>query len=639
MIEKMEFLRITGPKEDIDRVNEKYLMKYDMHMENVMTELSDVINIKPYVEVNPHKETLGKAENLMKMLEITEPAKEKEITLEEAIQITEEAYQKVEEINKEKENLENKKKHLEKLLEEIEPFRLLDYELHKILEFKFIRFRFGRIAHEYFLKFSKYGYENLNTVFYECDRDEKYVWGVYFVPDSIVTKVDAVYSSLHFERLYIADEYEGTPEEAYQGLLVKIEETRNELEALSEKTKQVLKDMKENVAVSYIKLKNYSDNFSIRKVAACTKEHGHGSVFFILCGWMTEKDAKKFLKEIEDDPKVFCMLDDGKEELTTKPPTKLRNPKILKPFEMFVSMYGLPAYNEMDPTLFIALTYTLIFGIMFGDVGQGAALVIGGAILYKVKKMNIAGIISIAGLWSVFFGFMYGSIFGNEELLQPVWRRPMDDIMSTLMISVCFGVVLILIAMILHIINGIKENNLESILFDPSGVAGLLVYGTVIVSVVLVFTGHTMPGTIMLGVLIGIPLICIILKEPLGRLLKKKRALEEGQGVAMFLIEALVEGFDVVLSYATNTISFVRVGAFALSHAGMMGVVFSLAGASQGNPNILVLILGNILVTGLEGLVVGIQVLRLEYYEMFSRFYKGTGKEFRPFRKDKSNNI
>ena len=115
MIEKMEFLRITGPKEDIDRVNEKYLMKYDMHMENAMTELSDVINIKPYVEVNPHKEILAKAENLMKMLEITEPAKEKEITLEEAIQITEEAYQKVEEINKEKENLENKKKHLEKL--------------------------------------------------------------------------------------------------------------------------------------------------------------------------------------------------------------------------------------------------------------------------------------------------------------------------------------------------------------------------------------------------------------------------------------------------------------------------------------------------------------------------------------------
>ena len=214
----------------------------------------------------------------------------------------------------------------------------------------------------------------------------------------------------------------------------------------------------------------------------------------------------------------------------------------------------------------------------------------------------------------------------------------MDDIMSTLLVSICFGVVFILVSMILHMINAIRERDLESFLLDPSGLAGFLVYGTVIVAIVLVLTGYTLPGTALLGVIIGVPLLCIILKEPLGRILQRKRALEEGQGVFIFLIEALVEGFDVVLSYATNTISFVRVGAFALSHAGMMGVVFSLAGVSEGNPNILVLILGNILVTGLEGLVVGIQVLRLEYYEMFSRFYKGTGKEFRPFRKRKSMN-
>ena len=639
MIEKMEFLRIMGPKEDIDRVNEKYLMKYDMHMENAMTELSDVAGIKPYVEINPHKETLTKAESLIRMLGITELTKDENIELETAVNIIKEAGEKVDKIAEEQNSLESRKKHLEKLAEEIEPFRLLDYELHKILEFKFIRFRFGRIAHEYYQKFSKYGYENLNTVFYECDRDDSYVWGVYFVPESSATKVDAVYSSLHFERLYIADEYDGTPEEAYQKLVLQIKETEKDIQILQDNMKNLLEDKKAEIVSAYAQLKSYADNFSIRKVAACTKEHGHGGIFYILCGWIGKEDAVKLIEEIEDDPKVFCMKEDDAEDLMIKPPTKLKNPKILKPFEMFVSMYGLPAYNEMDPTLFIALTYTLIFGIMFGDVGQGAALVIGGAIVYKVKKMNIAGIVSIAGLWSVFFGFMYGSIFGNEEMLSPIWRRPMDDIMSTLMLSICFGIILILVAMVLHIINAVKEKNLASVLFDPSGIAGLLVYGTAVVAILLVFTGHTMPGTVVLGILIGVPLVCILLKEPLGRLLMKKRALEEGQGIAMFLIEALVEGFDVVLSYATNTISFVRVGAFALSHAGMMGVVFSLAGVSKGNPNIIILILGNILVMGLEGLVVGIQVLRLEYYEMFSRFYKGTGKEFRAFRNDKSNNI
>lgn len=638
MIEKMEFLRITGPKEDIDRVNEKYLMKYDIHLENAISELSDVPNIKPFVEVNPHKESLTKAESLIHMLGTCEDEIPK-IELDDAVEIVNHAYDLVDEITLQKESLINQKKHLEKLLEEIEPFRLLDYELHKILDFEFIRFRFGRIAHEYFQKFSKYGYENLNTVFYECDRDDSYVWGVYFVPASTSTKVDAVYSSLHFERLYIADEYEGTPEQAYQKLLLDIDEVSKQMDALDDKVKETLENSRTKVFGAYEKLTTYSENFSIRKMAACTKKQSKGSVFYILCGWMRKKDAGSFLQEIENDPKVFCLSDDGTEALEAIPPTNLKNPKIFKPFEMFIQMYGLPAYTEMDPTLFVALTYTLIFGIMFGDVGQGALLVIGGAIMYKIKKMNIAGIISIAGIWSVIFGFMYGSVFGDEELLSPVWRRPMDDIMSTLMVSICFGIILILVAMVLHIINAIKEKDIEALLFDPSGVAGLLVYGTAVVAILLVFTGHTMPGTIILAVLIGVPLICIILKEPLGRILKKKRALEQGQSVGMFLIEALVEGFDVVLSYATNTISFVRVGAFALSHAGMMGVVFTLAGAEQGNPNMLVIILGNIVVIGLEGLVVGIQVLRLEYYEMFSRFYKGSGKEFKPFRKNKANNI
>ena len=96
-------------------------------------------------------------------------------------------------------------------------------------------------------------------------------------------------------------------------------------------------------------------------------------------------------------------------------------------------------------------------------------------------------------------------------------------------------------------------------------------------------------------------------------------------------MQGFFELFEVLLSYFSNTLSFVRIGAFAVSHAAMMEVVLMLAGAESGNPNIVVVILGNLFVTAMEGLVVGIQVLRLEYYEIFSRFYKGTGREFRPF--------
>ena len=101
----------------------------------------------------------------------------------------------------------------------------------------------------------------------------------------------------------------------------------------------------------------------------------------------------------------------------------------------------------------------------------------------------------------------------------------------------------------------------------------------------------------------------------------------------MFFVQGVFELFEVCLSYFSNTLSFVRVGAFAVSHAAMMEVVLMLAGAEAGTPNWLVVVLGNLFVCGMEGLIVGIQVLRLEYYELFSRFYRGTGREFKPYGK------
>ena len=346
---------------------------------------------------------------------------------------------------------------------------------------------------------------------------------------------------------------------------------------------------------------------------------------------MARQDADKLEQEIAQDPNIHWEEEEGNDEIS--PPTRLKNPGILKPFEMFVEMYGLPAYNELDPTLFIALTYTLMFGIMFGDVGQGACLLVGGLLLYRFKKLRLAGIVGVAGIWSVVFGFLYGSFFGFEEVLPAVWMKPMDNIMTTLLLAIGFGAALILIAMALNIINAVRAKDYGRLLFHQSGISGLICYGFVVLCALLFVTGNGLPATIIMGIAVGVPLLAILLKEPLSHLVERKsRIFPEGSKV-MFFVEALVEGFDVGLSYATNTISFVRVGAFALSHAGMMGVVMTLAGLEKGSPNWIVIVFGNLLVAGLEGLIVGIQVLRLEYYEMFSRFYTGSGKPFISFNK------
>jgi V/A-type H+-transporting ATPase subunit I len=172
----------------------------------------------------------------------------------------------------------------------------------------------------------------------------------------------------------------------------------------------------------------------------------------------------------------------------------------------------------------------------------------------------------------------------------------------------------------------------HGVLFDTNGVAGLIFYGMLITCALLVFTGHALPAIIFFIIFFILPLILIFFREPLTHLLeKKKNAMPENK--VMFFVESTFELFEILLSYLTNTISFLRIGAFALSHAAMMGVVMIMAGAN--NPNIFVIIIGNIIVAAMEGLVVGIQVLRLEYYEMFSRFYKGTGKEFKPYKGSK----
>ena len=146
-------------------------------------------------------------------------------------------------------------------------------------------------------------------------------------------------------------------------------------------------------------------------------------------------------------------------------------------------------HNEMDPTMFVGLTYSFIFGVMFGDVGQGLLLMIGGGLVYKFKKAPLAGIIATAGVFSTIFGFLFGSIFGFEDVLPALWIRPIDH-MTTLpflgklntvfIVAVAFGMFLIMVAMVLHIINAVRGKNMESAWFDPNGAAGLVFYLAVI---------------------------------------------------------------------------------------------------------------------------------------------------------------
>lgn len=640
MIEKMKFLSITGPKADIDRMTETYLSKYEIHLENALSELTEVANLSPFLEINPYKEALSTIDSFYEQLEDPSQISPELMDIEKAIKTVRAVQDGFRRLEEEKSRLQSEHAEILDPLKIIRPFKNLNFDVSEILNFKYIHYRFGRIEKQYLQKFEKYIYDNLDTLFIKCGEDEMYVYGVYFVPEHQAHKVHAVYSSMHFERIFIPNEYHGTAAEAFEKLDTRHREIHKALDANKEASRKFLQDNSTNIVSAKAALDACSSSFDIRKLAACTP--GDTNTFYILCGWMTEKDALAFRNDIQNDEKIFCLMEDQKAPATQKPPTKLRNPKLFKPFEMYVKMYGLPAYNEMDPTWFVAITYSFIFGAMFGDVGQGLVLFLGGLFLYKTKKMDLAGIISCAGVFSVFFGFMYGSFFGFEDVLKAIWLKPMNQMMdvplvgrlnAVFVIAIGFGMFIILICMVFNIINSIRRGDTEKTWFDSNAVAGLVFYGSIVLTIGLFISGKKLPAAAILVIMFGVPLLLMFLKEPLTNLVEKKsEILPEQKG--MFFVQSFFELFEVLLSYLSNTLSFLRIGAFAVSHAAMMEVVLMLAGATNGgSPNWIVVVLGNIFVCAMEGLIVGIQVLRLEYYEIFSRFYAGNGREFKPFMK------
>lgn len=635
----MKFLSITGPKNDIDRVVNDYLSKYEIHLENALSELKTVKSLRPFIEINPYKEKLAKAEEFVSLLGNPSEKPSGNISIEDASRLLDTLSTKFSDVRANTASLEEKREQLKASYERLKPFLGFDFDIHSVLQFKFIKYRFGKIAHDYYKKLEHYVYENLDTVFYRCSADDQYVWGIYFVPASHAVKIDAVFSSLHFERIHLPDEYKGIPQEVGSRLQSDIHSLTQQIENCQREGSKILAEYRDKILLARDKFKSLSSNFDVRKLAACTKEDKQA--FYILCGWMTERDAELFKQDIANDKNVCCIMEDNDEQNRENlmPPTKLKNPRLFRPFELFVRMYGLPSYNELDPTLFVALTYSFIFGAMFGDVGQGLCLVIGGALLYRFKKLELAACLSLAGIFSTIFGFLFGSFFGFENVIPAFWMHP-KSAMTTLpfigsmntafVVAIAFGMFLILTTMILHIVNNIRSRNVGNVIFDTNGIAGIVFYGAIVAVVFLFMTGHTLPATGILVVMFVLPLILIGFKEPLTKLVEKK-ADAMPKEKAMFLVTAFFELFEVLLSYFSNTLSFVRIGAFAVSHAAMMEVVLMLAGAESGSPNWVVIVLGNVFVCAMEGLIVGIQVLRLEYYEMFSRFYKGDGHPFKPF--------
>ena len=640
MIEKMSFVTLAGPKTQIDHLVNNYLSKHDIHLENALTEFSSSEQFTTFSEENPFKAALNKSHDLLMLVKNPEKAEITDINVADAEKFLNKIDDDLADVRDKISKLNEKKQALDTDYAILSPFKTLNYTLKRIYDMEFFKYRFGKIPSANFDKFETYLDPDIDAIFVSTLTDSEYVYGVFFAPIDYFEDVEKDFNNIHFDEIQIPKKYTGFPNDECVEIFRKKDDIYNQIDVLNKEIDDIIEKNKNKLVSSIRRIETAYSNFDVRKYAAVTRDSG--ITFQVLCGWMTTKEAKMLQKETDNDVNVVCIITNDVDDHKSKPPTKLKNFKLIKPFEMFVRMYGLPAYNEFDPTLFLTITYSIIFGIMFGDLGQGLCLVIGGAIFYKLKKADLGGIICAAGIFSCIFGALFGSFFGFEfkSLISPlnskITLQFLGEINIVLVAAFLFGSFIILATMILNIANAIRQKNLGKALFGPNAVTGFIFYASVIAVILLYMTGRPLPGTILLIVMFVIPLILIFLEEPLKNILQKKKPIEESTGI--FAATAFFELFDYLITYLSNALSFLRIGVFAISHAAMMEVVMTLAGAENGGiPNILVVIIGNIIVLAMEGLVVGIQVLRLEYYEIFGRFYEGSGREFVPYRDKKQN--
>ena len=624
-ITKMKAVTIAGQINEFDRIVEKYVYGRDIHLENAMSVITNSGRITGFDDNNEYDDIAKSAKSILELAKYDMNPK----LLTDESMTPEDMKSFIDGINR---NIEHERKQDTELTERIEANNAaiskmelmmnVEVDLSKLFRMEFIHCKFGRIPKTGYKTLVTY-LDDIEAFFVKTNEDVTDIWGFYFSPVSKESKVEEVFNSLYFETVEISDDFTGTPYEIKQRLLGENKKLQEEIKENSEKTSKMLSTVTDKLCGIYNLARKRHQFSEIRRNAV------HGDMFFYVVGWMETKDALNLEKEINASGDIVMFyIEDAKNVKNMQPPTKLKNNPLFKPFEMFVKMYGLPSYNEIDPTAILAITYILFFGIMFGDVGQSLVLAIAGFVVYKVKKLDLGGIIGMVGVAGIISGFIYGSFFGNEEIIPELFGintlKPMENIMPLLIGTVCMGGVIIIMGIALNIVNMIKARNLGEALFGHNGAAGALFYITVVLFAVNMLGGLGIPGAVF-GIMLGISLLTMYLNEPLTRLIEgKKNIFPSG---AMFFVESFFELFEVILSFCTNTISFLRIGAFAVIHVGMMMAVSSLS-SGGGVGGAVVTVVGNAIVMVLEGLIVAIQVLRLEYYEMFSRYFNGRGKEF-----------
>ena len=598
-IAKLNLVSLDFDKDNCNDVLLELYQRDDFHPELASKFTDSVAGLSAYNNDNLYEELLSRIEEMKTKyhFEVPEVETDSQLNVFRAKEFLDDLFLDIDRIDA-------VKKELTKMIEENEEAIITlnhvegsNIDFDQLFGTQYLKIRFGKLPlnNEGKLEY----YETLPFVYKAFQRDDKYVWCMYMTTPTDAPEVDNVFTSLYFEKIHIPEFVHGSCELAEKEIQNESDSAKQYSQDLQNRIDKTISENMEELTRIYSVAKKLNSVYAMQKyiVKLGDKLNVHGFV--------PKNDLDTFKNTFESIDGVKLEVLPATSDVRLEPPTRLKNSWFARPFRMFVEMYGVPRYNDVDPTLLVAISYTLLFGIMFGDLGQGIILSLVGLVAEKKFNLKLGGVGVRLGISSAIFGVFFGSFFGNEEILsRDEYYNPDTE----------------------------KKNIGEAIL-SQNGLCGVTFYVAVIVAALGMLTGQHFVNIFYILILIVLPLILMFLKEPLIRKLEEHGEMFPN-GFGAFFVEGFFELFEVVLSFITNTMSFLRVGGFVLSHAGMMLVVYTLAEMVGGFGEIIVLILGNVFVMCLEGLIVGIQVLRLEFYEMFSRYYEGNGIPFKTIKED-----
>ncbi|MCL2684412.1 MAG: ATPase [Synergistaceae bacterium] len=633
---KMVALTMVGPHEEMEPVARRMVLSggfqplpldfliNDRNLRSRITTESD----------NPYDELLNKMSRVWKVAGENTPDPEQaqldlEFSYRKARRLVEDASNKLETWGKRRDILIEELEQLEATKVYVEALTTLDMKPRELSETQFALAHFGRLSVDNFTRLEETTLD-APLLSVELSRAGDNVWVLIFTVPGYKEGARKILDAVYFREYSLAEIINRLSGEDPMGQVEHgIEYRRRSIKGLEDAALNILKKNRDEFEKLFSKL------YSMQRVYDLCKGRGEIGGMYMLSGWIPEDTYEEIKDSIEQEaPRTSITVEQVKniEGSGVRIPTMLRNTKIVRAFQDIVALYSIPSYGEVDPSPFVAITFILFFGFMFGDVGHGVLLWIAATYLghRRILNRSLAYVMKCASCSAIVFGLLYGSFMGIEYEHYALWLSPMKDTGKLFAVAITFGVVMISAGMILNMIVRYRERDFGRLLFDGQGLAGLFVYWGAAIAIYISVTGTRTPFPVTyLWYVIAAVVILTLFRDTLARTLLRQHVKSEARALQVF------EVLHNLMNYFTNTASFVRLAAFAINHVALSFAVMLISSMMGNLPGgsllkVLMYLLGNIFIVALEGLIVFIQVLRLEYYEFFGKFYRGGGHVFKP---------